>query len=111
MTSTIGPEGGTLSSGGVTIIIPPGALAAPRALTLSTAADGVANLAPDTRFDRLVHVVLEPSFFTPSMGAVAWHREPDGDFYRIADLVTEGSEKQWKSMRISPAACLSRRMN
>src|ERR1700722_1987081 len=29
----------------------------------------------------------------------------------VCDLRTDGGEKQWKSMRMSPAACLNRRMN
>jgi hypothetical protein len=84
----IGPAGGVLMTGGVTIDIPPGALDSERALTLSVAPGPVIEVLPSTEFLAPVRVTLDPSLWPGTEPAFAQFAA-DGEWYLIDDLAED----------------------
>lgn len=97
----IGPAGGQTTQAGVTVNIPPGALA--RKVAISIAVKGTTiSLKPDIEFALPVRVVLDPSVWNPDVpGFVVSDVLGDGDMYRIAEIESDGVSAYYDTLHFS----------
>lgn len=94
VTEEVGPSGGVLEAGDVRIAIPPGALAAPRILTLTVEPRHI-QVSPSTWFDRPVEVTWGPAHALSGPVLVVLQDGSDASFDITSDAVEPGGSLQY----------------
>ncbi len=97
-TATIGPDGGVISVAGITVTIPPGALTAPMAFTLTRFNENEMSLAPHAEF--LIPVTVRFDGVS-AQNRYALHRRDDGTLHELGEMFSDGNGAAFQASSFS----------